>query len=206
MNKYIKMQAVALLVCGSVSYASFADNMANEATQVTTTTQQDPSAVSNAVKTTLGEYAGKVDVTVKDGVVYLAGALPSDTDYERVITLAESTKGVEDVDAEKLTVKDSKHPLKDTYITAKIKGSLIQSEIMGKEVPAWSVGVETKDGQVFLSGNVNTQEEKDNLVKVVKAVKGVTKVNDQITVGKNDQSHSNDEAVKGNAPTSTETN
>lgn len=130
----------------------------------------------------LKDYTGKVQIQVINGVVSLSGQLESDTDYEKAITLVKSVKGVYDVNADNLTVKDSTHPLKDTYITAKVKGSLIQKDLFDTDIPSWSIGVETKDGKVFLSGKATTDVEKQQILQVVQSVNGVTAVDDQIVV------------------------
>jgi hyperosmotically inducible protein len=39
--------------------------------------------------------------------------------------------GVKDIKVDMLTVKESKQPLKDTYITAKVKGLLLRADILG---------------------------------------------------------------------------
>ena len=189
MSKYIKLKAIAILVCSGIAGGAIAaGNTATTATPGTTAKQPAKVKVSDAtvsanVNSALSTYSGKVKVTTKSGIVSLVGELPSDTDYDQVITLVESTKGVADVNVDKLTVKDSSSPMYDTYVTAKVKGYLIQSDLMGKDIPSWTVKVETKDGQVFLSGNIATQQEKDNVLKAVKSVKGVSKVNDKIVVG-----------------------
>ncbi|KTC64883.1 osmotically inducible protein Y (plasmid) [Legionella adelaidensis] len=191
MDKCIKLKAVALLICSGLAGSAIADNNASmnnnrTASATTQTTQRSDAAITSEVNRALTDYAGKVKVSVKGAVVYLTGQLPSDTDYDKVITAAESVQGVSDINVDQLTVKDSSQPLYDTYITAKVKGALIQNDIMGKDIPAWSISVETKDGQVFLSGKIATQQEKQNIMNVVKSVKGVTKVNDQIVIGASD--------------------
>ncbi|KTD15979.1 osmotically inducible protein Y [Legionella lansingensis] len=146
------------------------------------TTQSSDATLLSAVQSALGSYADKINVTVNNGVVYLSGQLDSDTDYEKVVTLAQSIQGVGDINVDKLTVKDSQSPLNDTFLTAKIKGALIQADLMGKDLPSWSLGVETKDGQVYLSGQVASAEEKQAILNVVKSVKGIGKINDKMEV------------------------
>lgn len=192
MDNITKLKAVAILVCSGVTGVALADmtttttttnpNGATPAVQTTTVATVDDAAMSNNINTVMSDYAGKVNVTVKDGVVYLAGELPSNTDYEKVVTLAGSTKGVTDVNVDKLTVKDSSQPLTDSYITAKVKGALIRSDVMAKDIPSWSISVETKDGQVFLSGTTETVEQKQKILDVVKQVTGVTGVSDKMEI------------------------
>ncbi|KTD22987.1 BON domain-containing protein [Legionella israelensis] len=140
------------------------------------------SQLQSQVKSALKEYSEKVQVQVNNGVVALSGQVESDTDYENVITLAESVKGVQDVTVDNLTVKDSKSPLNDAYITAKVKGALIQKDLFDTDIPSWSIGVETKNGKVFLSGKAASEAEKQQIMQVVKSVKGVQSVDDQIQI------------------------
>lgn len=171
----------SILVSAGAVFATTAPTTTNPTTTTTPVTLSDEQ-LQPMVQAILASYKDKVTVAVKSGVVYLSGQLDSDTDYEKVITLAESIQGVTDVNADNLTVKGSNQPLTDTYITAKVKGALLESDIMGKDIPSWSVKVETKDGQVYLSGTVATATEKQTILNVTKKVKGITKVNDQIEV------------------------
>lgn len=208
MSNSLKLKALAIFVCSSMAGFAMADDAMNgnstsngtQNGQMTTqptgqpaTTDTTPMAtqpmstddttVTNNVKTALSDYSGTVTVTVTSGIVYLEGQLPSDTDYEKVVTLAESVKGTKDVNVDKLTVKDSTQPLQDTYITGKVKGALIQADIMGKDIPSWTVSVETKNGTVYLSGTVANEQEKQSIVDVVQGVKGVSQVDNQLVVG-----------------------
>ena len=181
---------------------SGSDSSNNPNMQNTETTMQNQGAqpavtddeIASALQTALSQYSGKVQVKVENNVVHLSGELPSDTDYEKVITVAESMKGVQNVNVDELTVKDSNAPLQDTYITAKVKGSLIQADIMGKELPSWTVDVETKNGTVYLSGSVASQDDIDKVLQVVKQVDGVQNVDNQLVVGNDDQ---NSDTVAG---------
>ena len=178
---------IAILACqgltmSGISYANEAGDTVSTGTVTTIDNTVDDKSLEAMTKTALASYAGKITVVVSQGVVHLSGQVDSNTDYERAVTLAQSIKGVDDVNVDNLTVKDSQNPLSDTYVTAKVKGALLKSDIMGKDIPAWSVSVETKDGQVYLSGTVSTDQEKQNIMNVVKTVKGVTKISDEIGV------------------------
>ena len=137
-------------------------------------------AIQSSIKSSLPSFAKNVKVKVTNGIVYLTGKLNSNTDYENVVTLAQSTHGVSDINVDNLTVKDSHDPLSESFMTAKIKGALLKSDLLGKDIPSWSVHVETKNGQVYLSGTVASPEERKNVLDVVKSIKGVTTVNDQM--------------------------
>lgn len=180
------LNTTLVLLCGVVFGMLPAAVMADMTTAPSTTSVETAAPSDESLKpmveSTLAPYTDKVTVSVANGVVSLSGQLDSDTDYEKVVTLAEAIPGVTDVNADNLTVKDSTSPMNDTYITAKVKGALLESDIMGKDIPSWSVSVETKNGEVYLSGTVASEQERQTIVTIAKKVKGVTKVNDQMEI------------------------
>ncbi len=185
-----KIGIAALLICGGMASLIVAGNAysrssSSKASSTAASTAPSPEDIqlATAVNAALGAYSGKINVAVKAGVVSLAGQVPADTDYEKAIVLAESVKGVSDVNVDKLTVKDNALPLYDTYLAAKVKGALIQAGLQGTDASTWTVNVEAKDGQVFLSGSISTEQDKQKAIATVKNIKGVTKVNDKLTVG-----------------------
>lgn len=194
MDRLTQLTAVAILTCSSISlsalsYATAATDLGNAPTQTNMGSVTEPNVVTTdtaiqaAVQAALASYANKVNAKVTNSIVYLTGELDSDTDYEKIISLTQAVQNVGDVNADALTVKDSHAPLTDTYITAKVKGALMAASMMdSRNIPASSIGVETKDGQVYLSGTVNTATDKQNVLDVVRKVKGVTQVNDQIQI------------------------
>jgi len=134
----------------------------------------------------LGIYNKDVTVIIKNNSVYLIGELPSDTAYEEVITNIESSKSIENFNADELKVKDSQQPLKDTYITAKTKGALIKHDLLSKDIPSWTISVETKDCVVYLSGTVKTEKDKLSVLNIVKSIDGVKIVKDEMEVSEMD--------------------
>jgi hyperosmotically inducible protein len=198
MNKFLKIKAVTLLVCGGlVSGGVLAAKMPGTSTKKASQQVVDPAQqaqdeqLTKDVKSVLSKDAYKVDVTSQLGVVALSGQLDSEADYDKVVVLTQSTKGVNDVNVEKLTVKDSVIPLYDIYITAKAKGAFIQAGLMAQDVSSWPIKLQTKDAQVYLSGQVVTEQQKQNLLDVVKNIKGVTKVHDQMTMSSSDATSQN---------------
>lgn len=202
MERLKQLKIVGALICSSMVFSAFAYTNANNPDSTTdnqqTTIQSDlnknhiitdstaiqlnDKEILAAVDAALAPYKDQVQVQVINGTVSLSGQVNSDTDYEKVITLTESIQGISDVNVDKLTVKESKQPLKDTYLTAKIKAALIRSDLMDKDIPSWTLGVETKNGEVYLSGQVASAEEKQAILKLVTSVKGVEKVNDKMEI------------------------
>lgn len=134
------------------------------------------------IEKALGKHEKNVTVLIKKRTVYLSGKLPSDTDYEQTVAWVEAIKDGHEVNVDELSVEKSDQPITDTYTTAKIKGQLIKTDLFDKDIPSWSVGVETKNGLVYLSGEVKSDADKAEILKVVKSVKGIKGINDQIKV------------------------
>ena len=127
--------------------------------------------------------AFKIDVSTNpDGVVTLSGTVNSDTDAVALVQMAQATDGVTDVDASKLTVKESKQPLADLVITAKVKGIFLRENVLGQA--ADNINVETNNGVVYLSGDVATQKTADDAVNLAKTIKNVKSVESRINVVK----------------------
>jgi hyperosmotically inducible protein len=109
------------------------------------------------------------------------GEVNTDLQYEEAVSLAQSIDGVTDVNADKLQVKASKAPMDDTYITA--KGIILKEKLFGsKSVEYWPVKIETKDGVVYLSGVVDTDDNRTNIVTLIEGINGVKSVKSAITV------------------------
>lgn len=188
--KNFKTIVVASFVTAAISGMNlvYADSMQNN---MNTAVQKSAAYISDAAITTqvkAGFAKSKIlnvfdiGVTTTDGVVFLTGTVDSDTQYEEAVSLAQSTNGVNNVNVDKFTVKDSTAPLTDIYITAKVKGAIIKASVEGKEVSILNTHVETKDGVVFLSGTLDNTQEIDNAIAITKAIDGVTDVKSSLTV------------------------
>lgn len=73
---------------------------------------------------------------------------------------------------------DSNHPVKDSYITTKVKAELAKD----KGTSARHIHVTTKDGIVMLDGTVASQAEKELAEKDAKRVDGVAGVHNGLVV------------------------
>ncbi len=74
--------------------------------------------------------------------------------------------------------QESVQPGSDTWITTKVKAELLAT----KDVSGMEVKVETVNGVVSLSGNVDTQAEADRAVAVAQRIEGVSRVDNQLVV------------------------
>jgi osmotically-inducible protein OsmY len=66
----------------------------------------------------------------------------------------------------------------DSVLTAKVKAALLRE----RGVPSADVNVETRQGRVFLSGFVDTEDQKKRALNVASRVEGVREVRDGISV------------------------
>jgi hyperosmotically inducible protein len=127
----------------------------------------------------------KINVDTKDGVVTLTGMVDTDLQFEKAVTIAQSTNGVDKVIADNLKVKESKSPMSDLLLTAKVKGTLLKHEYLnGGDTDFWPIQVESRSGVVYLSGKVSSKEQKRELIKTVEAVDGVKSVKTDIQMKK----------------------
>lgn len=72
----------------------------------------------------------------------------------------------------------SKHPFKDSEITAKVKEKLFEK----KDVPSMRVHVKTVNGVVYLRGKVSSKEQEDNAISVAKSIEGVKDVKSKLVI------------------------
>lgn len=73
---------------------------------------------------------------------------------------------------------DVKDFFSDTAITAEVKAKLLGAD----DVPSMSISVETNDGIVRLTGDVETQVQLANAERVARQVKGVKSVQNDLMV------------------------
>lgn len=86
------------------------------------------------------------------------GVMAQDADHER--------------DHSAVMDSDSDQPINDTWITTKVKSSLLADS----DVAGLDVSVETVNGVVRLSGDVESQAQIDRAVEIARDIEGVTNV------------------------------
>lgn len=190
-NFIITCTTVLLGFCVASSYA---DTIATP-TSTTETTTVATAPVSDATITSniSSQYAQdkflspfNIGVTSTNGQVALSGLVTTDLQFEKAVTLAEATDGVNKVDTSNLKIKDSKAPMADTLITAQVKGLLLKNKFTkGDDASFWPIHVETKDSVVHLAGQADSQAQINDIVKLAKSVSGVKSVKSDLKVVKN---------------------
>ncbi len=144
--------------------------------------------ISMKVKTMLlfhRSVSAMTEVTTKDGIVTLQGNATSQAQKDLTAEYAKDVEGVKDVNNEMTVSKASKKTpqtiggkIDDASITALAKMTLLNH----RSTSALHTTVTTKRGVVTLSGKARNASEKDLAAKLVKDVKGVKSVKNQMTV------------------------
>jgi hyperosmotically inducible periplasmic protein len=118
-------------------------------------------------------------VTVKsmDGVVTLTGTVAEDAHESLAQETVANLPGVKSVDNQLEVTGENPPENSDTWVTMKVKTALF----FHKNVSAMTE-VTTKDGIVTLQGDATSQAQKDLTTELVKDVKGVKDVQNEMTV------------------------
>jgi len=140
-------------------------------------------AVKAKIKTDKLLSESNIQVKTQKGTVFLTGMVNANSEAETAVELASSVLGVVDVDASNLSIQGSRHPLADSLITAKIKGTYIKEKIFSnKPTAVQGIHVETADGIVYLTGKADTPAQAENAEKLAKSIRGVKEVKSNISV------------------------
>jgi hyperosmotically inducible periplasmic protein len=161
---------------------------------LTTACAATDTGISTAVKTKLAAdddvKAYQIDVDTKDKIVTLTGNVETATAKARAVEIARTTDGVASVvDNLKLTGAMASQPelypppaeramFSDAALTASIKTKFAADPT----VSALRIDVDTMDQTVTLSGEVRSEAERDQALKLAREVEGVKSVNDRLTL------------------------
>ena len=127
-----------------------------------------------------------ISVTTLNGMVTLTGSAPTSDAKDAAAELAKSVSGVASVDNDlktpsvaskiekktKHAAKSTKRVVSDSWITTKVKSSLLADSI----TKGFEINVKTVNKNVVLSGTVDTQASVDQAENLAKKIDGVTSV------------------------------
>jgi hyperosmotically inducible periplasmic protein len=127
------------------------------------------------------------EVSVENGVVTLSGEADNQAQIRLTTEYAKDIDGVKDVINEMTVAKAPKKEketlgtmIDDASITAQIKYALL----VNRSTRVLKTQVKTDDGVVTLSGMAKNDAEKELVTKLVNDIRGVTSVNNRMTVEK----------------------
>jgi len=214
------MKTLTLITCAAFALSAapaFAQEKPKETTVVikddtTPKVKKGTQAVSDASVTTavktrlMKDKAARetsIDVDTRDGVVTIAGTVPTEADKTRIDSLVRRTTGVKGVnntltvsaatsgrepknDETKIVVKDDTTPamkkagnaVSDSSITTAVKTRLMTDEV----ARGTSIDVDTDKGVVTIAGAVPTAADKDRIGHLVAKTTGVKRVVNNLTI------------------------
>lgn len=128
--------------------------------------------------------ANHIVIQTQNGIVVMAGNVVSEKDASAIIQLATSILGVKDVDTSHLNTASGAPLSSDLVLTAKVRGRLARDKFYGGNgLPnVTNIGVESKNGVVYLFGNVETNNQAQALINSVKGVPGVISVQSNVQI------------------------
>jgi osmotically-inducible protein OsmY len=127
--------------------------------------------------------SAKTEVFVKDGIVTLRGTASSQAQKDLTTEYARDVEGVKDVKNEMTVVEGGSEKtigetIDDASITAQVKAALV----MHRSTSGLRTEVETNNGVVTLTGQAKNAAERDLVTKLVKDIKGVKDVRNNMTL------------------------
>jgi osmotically-inducible protein OsmY len=139
---------------------------------------ESSAAKSYTFKTYLKDDSIKVDS--KEGIVTLTGTVADASHKSMAENTVAGLPGVKSVDNELLINGEQPAEHSDTWITAKVKTTLL----FHRNVSATGTSVYTKDGVVTLQGEASSMAQKELTAEYAKDIDNVKSVNNEMTVAR----------------------
>ena len=137
-----------------------------------------------------------IDTEVTQGIAYLSGKVESDIDRDLAGEIAESIKGIDSVENDLVVDKAAvsmeektdtsgerrafRTAVSDATMTARIKSELL----VNRNTAGLSINVDTRNGNVTLSGEVSSEQEKELAEKIADNTNGEGSVDNQLVVSR----------------------
>lgn len=121
-----------------------------------------------------------VSTEVVRGRVLMVGTVAADSDRQEATSLAQTCEGVKSIDNQIQLADDGGVGgyASDSWISTKVKSNLVTDFSLN----GFSIGVETVNGIVYLSGVVRSEAQRDKAVEIARSISGVQKVVSAIQV------------------------
>ncbi len=153
------------------------DNSIFSVTYAETTTQSikkniSDSYITSKVKSKLAlnnvTKARNIHVITEKGIVHLSGSLDSGNEALVAVQVAASVDGVRDVNSSEITIPNSLIPTDDLYLASKLKGFLLREKLFNDfSTPEVNIEVSSINGEITLSGKVNSIDQKNKAMKLL---------------------------------------
>jgi osmotically-inducible protein OsmY len=141
--------------------------------------QPADSAITVAVENELlrddAVFPDAIDVTTSKGIVTLAGSVNNLLAQERVVSIAESLRGVRGV-ISLVTVTPVMRPDED------IRKDILNALLEDPATDSYTVQAAVHNAVVMLTGSVGTFGEKKLVERIAKGIKGVSEIHNNVTI------------------------
>jgi hyperosmotically inducible protein len=134
--------------------------------------------------------AAQIEVDTADGVVTLTGNVDSEAAKSRALELTRDTDGVVNV-VDRISARTASgrgdapatgrtlgERVDDAEITMSVKSRLLDDPL----VKGLKIDVDTREGVVYLTGSVNTADERERAIQLARDTRGVLDVQANLTV------------------------
>jgi len=178
MNRTLAVAIGSLLSVVMVGVVGCASSM------VAPSTQQADSGITSVIEASLeandGVKARQVEISTREGVVYLTGVVDTEEARREAGRVAWRTEGVTGV-MNSLTVGERTvgSRIDDVMISSKVKSQLISNSL----IKASDIDVSCSQGVVTLIGRVGSETIRSDAERIAHATKGVTDVHNELLVG-----------------------
>ena len=156
-------------------------------TRTTVGIEIDDSIVTATVKSALladADIKGyDIKVETRKGEVQLSGFVDKQTQIDLAVTVARGVTGVKSVQNNvglKSASPTAGGKIDDSIVTTKVKTALLSDP----SIKSLDIGVLTRQGEVQLSGFVDSQSQIDRALEVTRSVAGVGGVSNEMTIKK----------------------
>lgn len=127
-----------------------------------------------------------INTDVKNGTVILTGKVDNSVDKALAEELVASLEGVTEVD-NNLSIVAAENPKQDDEMLQKLKDSKVETVVKTRllfesEVSGLDIEVEVNDGQVTLTGSVDSDSERDLAVAIAKNTDDVSSVINKLEI------------------------
>lgn len=176
---------LSIATTGFAIFFSLVAFSACRSTMVSDKTQRADSGITSVIQSKLEASdkvkARQVEVTVREGTVYLTGMVDTEEARREAGRLAWKTQGVEGLSND-LTVGEKTVGgwIDDVMISSKVKSKLIANS----EIQSRNIDVSSSQGVVTLIGRVKSQLVKSDAERIARGTQGVKDVNNELIVGR----------------------
>lgn len=157
------------------------------ASSTTVGTEIDDSVLTTRVKSALladpEVKSFDIQVETRKGQVQLSGFIDTRERMDQAIALVRRVEGVKGVD-NGMTLKEGQttmgNAVDDSVITTRVKSALFAVP----EIKSFDIAVVTRKGEVQLSGFIDSADQVNRILAIVRSVEGVQSVTNEMTVKK----------------------